>query len=106
MEALSITEANRRGISGLVRSAEAGPAVILSRQGRVVAEIVSAREIRELRKGQEDLADALLALTRFLTDTGNRTDLDDAIEAFGFTRAELEAELDLEASINNPGYPA
>jgi hypothetical protein len=31
---------------------------------------------------------------REVTDTGNRTDLNDAIAAFGFDRAELEAELD------------
>ena len=37
---------------------------------------------------------ASLVLARELTDAGNRTDLDDAIAAFGFDRAELEAELD------------
>lgn len=105
MKTLSITEANRRGISGLVRSAEAGPSVSLSRQGRVVAEIVSAREIEELRKGREDLADALLALSRFLTDTGKRTDLDDVIESLGFSRAELKAELEFEAGLDNTGNP-
>lgn len=103
MEALSITEANRRGISGLVRSAEAGPSVSLSRQGRVVAEIVSAQEIESLRKDRDDLADALLALSRFITDTGKRTELDDVIADLGFDRTELEAELNLEMALEKPG---
>jgi hypothetical protein len=36
----------------------------------------------------------VLLLARVATDTGVRTDLDDAISAFGFDRSELEAELD------------
>lgn len=35
-----------------------------------------------------------LVLARELSDTGNRTDLDDVIAAFGFDRTELEDELD------------
>ena len=38
-----------------------------------------------------------LVLARELTDDGNRTDLIDASAAFGFDRAELEAELDAAA---------
>ena len=43
---------------------------------------------------EKDLCDSLLVLARAATDNGDRTDLDDVIEAFGFTRAELAAELD------------
>lgn len=41
-----------------------------------------------------DLRETALILSRAATDTGDRTDLDEAITAFGFDRAELEAELD------------
>ncbi|GCE44800.1 hypothetical protein I1A62_14895 [Rhodococcus sp. USK10] len=39
-----------------------------------------------------DLRDLALVLTREATDTGRRTDLDAAIERYGFTRAELASE--------------
>ena len=93
MKTLPIAEASRRGISGLISSAEAGQKVALSRHGRVVAEIVSAQEMDKLRKDRDTLRDAALVMARFATDSGVRTDLDQAMEDFGLTRAELEAEL-------------
>lgn len=94
MSTLSITEASRTGISGLVASAESGHDIALSRHGRVVAELVSATEIESLRRDRDTLRDAALILTRFATDTGARTDLDQALEEFGIDRSELEAEID------------
>lgn len=94
MNTLSITEANRSGISGLISSAESGQEIALSRHGRVVAEIVSADEIDQLRRDRETLRDAALVMTRIATDSGNRTNLDDAMTAFGVDRAELEAEIE------------
>jgi hypothetical protein len=43
---------------------------------------------------EEDLRDIALSLTRAATDSGARVGLDEAIAAFAFDRAELEAELD------------
>lgn len=93
MKAITITEASRTGISGLVSSAEAGEEIVLSRHGRIVAEIVSAREMEQLRRERELLRDAILVMARFANDSGARTELDQAMEAFGLDRAELEAEL-------------
>ena len=93
MGTLTITEASRAGISALVASAEAGNGIPLSRHGKVVAEVVSAEEISSLRRDRDTLRDAALVMARFATDTGIRTDLDQAMESFGFTRAELEAEI-------------
>ncbi|GAA1165107.1 hypothetical protein CGLAUT_11585 [Corynebacterium glaucum] len=73
--------------------AESGAPVPLTRHGRVVAEVVSTNEIERLRRDSETLRDAVLALGRFATDSGERTDLDDAMEMFGFSRAELMAEI-------------
>jgi hypothetical protein len=52
-----------------------------------------------LSAAETDLRSAALVLTRLVTDDGRRTDLDDVIAAFGFDRAELEAELDADPAI-------
>lgn len=96
MTTMTITQASRKGVSGLVSSAEAGQDITLSRHGRVVAELVSAEEIAALRRDREMLRDAALVMARFATDSGVRTDLDGAMEAFGLDRTELEAELEAE----------
>ena len=91
---LSVTAANERGVSGLLRDAEAGRDVIVERRGRPVAAIVGMRHLSELIELEADLRSAALVLARAATDTGARTDLDTVIAAFGFDRAELEAELE------------
>ncbi|WP_309080728.1 type II toxin-antitoxin system prevent-host-death family antitoxin [Zhihengliuella sp.] len=96
METMSITEASRAGISNLVNAAESGREIALSKHGRVVAEVISAREIEGLRRDRESLRDAALLMTRIATDSGVRTDLDSAMAAFGIDRGELEVELDAE----------
>lgn len=96
MVTLSITEASRAGVSALVTSAIDGGEVALSRHGRVVAQVVSAAELADLRHSQDTLRDAALVMARFATDDGARTELDSALESFGFTRSELERELDAE----------
>ncbi|PCC27076.1 hypothetical protein CIK76_18705 [Glutamicibacter sp. BW80] len=57
-----------------------------------MAEVVSAKEIAELRHDRDTLRDAALVMARFATDSGVRTGLDQAMEFFGLNRAELEAE--------------
>ena len=101
MATLSITEASRAGLSALVTDAEKGHDTSLSRHGKVVAEVVSAREIAQLRQDRETLRDAALVMARFATDSGVRTDLDQAMEYFGLSRAELEAENLAEARSRN-----
>ncbi|ALD65035.1 hypothetical protein AA310_15215 [Arthrobacter sp. YC-RL1] len=66
-----------------------------------MAEIVSAREIAQLRRDRETLRDAALVMARFATDSGVRTDLDQAMEFFNLNRAELEAENAREADPEN-----
>lgn len=90
---VSVSAATGRGVSGLVKDAESGEDIIVERHGRAVAAVISVQHFDELQRVRADLTAAALALARELTDTGNRTDLDDAITAFGFDRAELEAEL-------------
>lgn len=91
---LSVTAATGRGVAGLVKDAERGEETIVERHGRAVAAVISVEHLDELRRVRADLVAASLVLARELSDTGNRTDLDDAIAAFGFDRTELEGELD------------
>lgn len=90
---ISVTEASARGVAGLIKDAEAGADVVVSRHGRPVAAVVSTRQLDRLRELESDLRDAALVVVRAATDTGVRISLDDALTAFGFDRAELEAEL-------------
>ena len=93
---LSVTAATGRGVAGLVKDAERGEDIIVERHGRPVAAVISIDHFDELSTLRSDLTAAALALSRELTDAGNRTDLDDAISSFGFDRSELEAELDVD----------
>lgn len=90
---MSVTDAAGRGVAGLVKDAERGEDIVVERHGRAVAAVVSIGHLEELRRLRADVASAALVLARELTDTGRRTDLDDAMAAFGLDRAELEAEL-------------
>ncbi|TSI12446.1 type II toxin-antitoxin system Phd/YefM family antitoxin [Brevibacterium aurantiacum] len=94
MTNLTITEASKTGISGLVSSAESGEEVTLSRHGEPVAAVVSTHELAGLREDRESLNAAALVMARIATDSGTRTDLDQAMEYFGIERADLEAEID------------
>lgn len=91
---LSVTAATGRGVAGLVKDAERGEEIIVERHGRAVAAVISMEHFDELNRVRADLTAAALVLARELTDTGNRVDLNHAIAAFGFDRADLEAELD------------
>jgi prevent-host-death family protein len=91
---LSVTEAAKCGLPRLVKDVESGEDVVVERHGRAVAALVSMRHLEELRRLEGDLRETALLLSRAATDTGHRTGLDEAIAAFGFDRAELEAELD------------
>lgn len=91
---IPVSEASRRGIAGLIKDAEAGENIVVARHGRPVAAVVSARQLDRLRELERELRDAALVIVRAATDTGVRTSLDNAMEAFGLDRAELEAELE------------
>ena len=90
---LSVTEASRRGVAGLVADAERGANVIVSRRGTPAAAVVGVGRLASILQREDDLRTATLVLARAATDPGTRTDLDDVLTAFGFDRDELEAEL-------------
>lgn len=91
---VSVSDATARGVAGLIKDAENGEDIIVSRHGKPVAAVVSTQHLDALRDLEANLRDAALVLVRAATDTGVRGSLDDAITTFGLDRAELEAELD------------
>ncbi len=93
-ETVSVTEASERGLSSVVRSAAEGLDIVIERHGRPQAVIIGMDRIERIQELERDLQSAALILSRIATDNGNRTDLDAVIEAFGFNRADLQAELD------------
>lgn len=89
-----MTDAAARGVSALASAAAEGHPTLLTRHNRPVAAVVSADRIESLAALERDVLSAALVLSRYLTDDGARHGLDEVIEKFGFTRSELEAELD------------
>lgn len=91
-----MSEASARGVSSLAREAEQGNQIGLLRHGRRVAEVISTADFEHLHQENDELREAVLVMARYFTDSGVRTNLDTAIEYFGFSRDELVAELDEE----------
>lgn len=86
---LSVTEAARRGVAGLVHDAEQGSDIIVTRRQQPVAALVSTQRLAEIEQSVTDLHDLALVLARSATDTGERTSLNDVLAAFGHTRESL-----------------
>lgn len=88
---LTVTEATKRGVAGLVADAEHGEDLIVTRHHRPVAAVVSVRRLAEIEEAAADLRDLALVLARSVADTGRRTSLDNVLTAFGHTRESLAA---------------
>lgn len=88
---LSVTEAARRGVAGLVADAERGSDLVVTRRNHPVAAVVGIARLELLEAAESDLRDLALVLARAATDTGHRTSLDDVLAAFGHTRESLAA---------------
>ena len=86
---ISLSDAGKRGLSALVRDAEAGADQIVMRNNRAVAAVISIDRLEHLQQLEDDLADVALAAARLLTTSDERTSLDDVLSEFGFSRAEL-----------------
>jgi len=86
---ISISEANKAGISGLVRQAEEGREQVLLRNNKPVAAVISIEALNELQRVEEDLLDISLAAARMLATGESRHTLDDVLARFGYTRDQL-----------------
>src|SRR5659263_673358 len=61
---ISVTDAAARGVAGLIKDAEAGADIIVSRRGKPAAAVVSTRRLEELRTLEADLRDAAAGFPR------------------------------------------
>jgi prevent-host-death family protein len=89
---ISVSEANRIGISALVKAAEEGEQPVVIRNGKPVAAVVSIDALQRAEELEERLLDVSLGLTRLITADERRHSLDDVLDRFGFTREELEGD--------------
>ena len=88
---VTVTEATRRGVAGLVADAEHGGPVVVTRHSRPVAAVVPMARLAEIDEAAADLRDLALVLARAASDSGRRTSFDDVLTAFGHTRDSLAA---------------
>jgi prevent-host-death family protein len=88
---MTVTEATRRGVAGLVADAERGEDIVVTRRNEPVAAVVSMRRLLELEELAGDLHDLALVVARSATDSGRRASLDDVLAAFDVTREDLAA---------------
>jgi PHD/YefM family antitoxin component YafN of YafNO toxin-antitoxin module len=86
---LSITDANKLGISGLVHRAELGREPVLLRNNKPVAAVMGMERFEQLQQLEEDLLDISLTTARMLTTGPARHALDDVLTRFGYTRDQL-----------------
>lgn len=86
---ISISDANKLGVSGLVREAEEGHDRIVLRNNKAVAVVMSVERFERLQQLQDDLIDITLAASRMMTTSEHRHSLDDVLEHFGYSREEL-----------------
>lgn len=87
---VSVTQAAQRGVAGIITDAE-GADIVVTRRNRPVAVVVSMHRIEQIERMLDELRDLTLAVSRVVTDNGDRISFDDVLSAYGLTRADLDA---------------
>jgi prevent-host-death family protein len=91
---ISVTDANNKGISGLVADAERGQSRIIVRNSKPVAAVVSVGEYDRLAELEENLVLMVAAFARMATDTGDWIELDDLAAELGVDLDEPDEDED------------
>src|SRR4051812_16753243 len=86
---VSISDANKLGISALVRAAETGHEQVVLRNNKPVAAVISIQRLEQLQQIEEDMLDVSLATARQLTTGPNRHTLDEVLAQLGYTREQI-----------------
>ena len=84
---ISVSDAQSRGLSGLISDAELGRTPVIVRNSKPAAAIVSIAELNRIDDLEENLVLLVATLARTVTDSGVRHDLGDVA-------AELAVDLD------------
>lgn len=90
---ISVTDANKAGVSKLVAEAFDGRTFVVVRNNKPAAVITGLDQLDKLQNLEElgsDLRLMALAVIRSATDTGERHDLDDVAREFGIDLDELD----------------
>jgi antitoxin (DNA-binding transcriptional repressor) of toxin-antitoxin stability system len=91
---ISEAEADKIGVSALVRQAEAGHDHVVLRNDKPVAAVVGISRLEEIDRLEDDLLDICLASARMLTTGESRHALGTVLEQFGYTRQQLRETAD------------
>ncbi|WP_158605458.1 type II toxin-antitoxin system Phd/YefM family antitoxin [Amycolatopsis panacis] len=94
---ISVSDANKQGVSKLVAEASEGRDLVLIKNNKPAAVIVGIDKIERLQRLDEiedDLRLMTLALVRAATDSGRRVTLEDAAAKFGIDLDELDDDED------------
>jgi len=91
---ISVTEASRLGVSGLIKEAESGRERFVLRNNKPVAVVIGFEQYEEDQRQIEDIEDLALTFARIATSTDRRTSLDEILDRFGYSREELRALAD------------
>lgn len=86
---ISVSDANKKGVSGLIREAEMGREQVVLRNNQPVAAVVSMDRLERMQEIEATLLDVSLGIGRLLTTSTRRHSLDDVLAQFGYTREEL-----------------
>ena len=86
---ISISDANKLGVSALVRKAEEGHEQVVLRNNKPVAAVVGIGRLELLQELQEELLDVSLAAARMSTTGAGRHSLDEVLAQFGYSREQL-----------------
>ncbi len=94
---LTVTEASNRGVSRLVSDAEYGIEVVVTRNGKPAAGVVSIEKLKrlsEVERAEQSVSLAVLAIARLLTEgRGNTVSLPAAYEKLGIDRGDVISPL-------------
>lgn len=88
---ISVTEANKLGVSGLLKAVESGHSKVVLRNNRPIAVVVGMDDFQQLQDTSELMEDVALVAARVATSSDRRHSLDEVLDHFGYTREGLLA---------------
>ena len=92
---VSVTEIGSRGVSHFVSQAAEGRDLVVLRNNKPAAMLISVERYEQMQRALDDAADLALGTARLaLAEGAELTNLDDVLAELGVTREELLAEGD------------
>ncbi len=90
---VSVTEIGSRGVSHYVTQAAEGRDLVVLRNNKPAAMLISVERYEQMQRALDQVADLALGTARLaMAEGGDLTNLDDVLGEFGVTREQLLAE--------------